>query len=140
MKTFLLCLSILPMMLFAPAHSGGQEGTPSSRFVVSYFYTSVRCPSCVTIERLTSETIEGEFFDEIKNGVLLWRTVNIEEEGNFHYVEDYNLYTKSVILSEMSGDKEVRWKNLGRVWELLGNEGSFRRYVKSEVKSFMEHP
>ena len=36
--------------------------------------------------------------------------------------------------------KEVRWKNLPKVWELLGNEGKFRKYLKGEMISFMAGP
>ena len=78
-----------------------------------------------------------EFSDQIESGLLQWRTVNIDDEGNYHFVKDYSLYTKSVIISEMAEGKEVRWKNLPKVWELLRNEGKFRKYLKEEISAFM---
>lgn len=140
MRSFLRYLLIPAMILAAHAPADAQEQTSHSRFIATYFYTNVRCPSCLTIERWTSETIQEEFGDEIRRGVLTWRTINLDGEGNFHFVRDYNLYTKSVIISEVTGSGEVRWKNLARVWELLRNEGGFRRYVKSELRDFMERP
>lgn len=140
MKIPSLLTGILSLVLLVPNISTAMDGDPPKGFVATYFYTNIRCPSCLTIERWTSETIEKEFSDEIRNGVLQWRTVNIDGEGNFHYVKDYNLYTKAVILTEVVEGKEVRWKNLTKVWELLRSEGNFRSYVKSEVRSFMEQP
>ena len=116
----------------------GGEG--SHRFITTYFLTNIRCPSCLTIERLTEETIRTEFADEIKSGLLQWRTINIDAKGNFHYVKDYQLYTKSVIISEVAGGKETRWKNLPKVWELMGDEGKFRKYLKDEIAAFMAAP
>jgi len=49
--------------------------------------------------------------------------VNINGEGNFHYVKDYKLYTKSGIISEEVNGKEVRWGNLEKIWEYLRDEG-----------------
>lgn len=138
MRVFFRSLMYCLLILLAPALSRAVDTGPSPRYVATYFYTNVRCPSCLTIERWTSETLRQEFADEIAGGVLLWRTVNLDGEGNFHYVKDYNLYTKSVILSEMTGGEEVRWKNLAKVWELLRNEAGFRRYVRAEVRDFME--
>ena len=73
----------------------------------------------------------------MRSGLLEWRTINIDGEGNFHYVKDYKLYTKSVIISEYVDGKEIRWKNLPKVWELLSNEKKFSQYLKDEMTTFM---
>lgn len=131
---FLLLALVLPLTVLA-------EGVDSSpRFIATYFLTNVRCPSCLTIERLTAETIQGEFADMLDSGLLQWRTINIDGEGNFHYVKDYKLYTKSVIISENVGGREVRWRNLSRVWELLTSEAEFRSYLREEIQAFMTGP
>jgi hypothetical protein len=131
-------ISVLLIAIFLlPSHVFPDEKSGSEVYIATYFFTNVRCPSCLSIEKLTSETIQAEFAQELGSGVLKWRTVNVEGEGNFHYVKDYNLYTKSVIISQVVDGKEVRWKNLVKVWELLRNEGKFKKYVKDEVTSFM---
>ena len=50
-----------------------------------------------------------------------------DEEGNYHFVKDYGLYTKSVIISEEIDGKEIRWKNLPKVWEYIGSEDKFKK-------------
>jgi hypothetical protein len=132
-----LIVTVLMLILLVPALSVADDAGASPKYIATYFLTNVRCPSCLTIERLSSETVRTEFSDQIESRQLEWRTVNIDEEGNYHFVKDYGLYTKSVIISEEINGKEVRWKNLPKVWELLRNEGKFRKYLKEEISAFM---
>ncbi len=132
-----LIVPVLMLILLVPALSVADDAGASPKYIATYFLTNVRCPSCKAIERLSSETVRTEFSDQIESRQLEWRTVNIDEQGNYHFVKDYALYTKSVIISEEIDGKEVRWKNLPKVWELLGNEVKFRNYLKEEISTFM---
>jgi len=64
--------------------------------------------------------------------------INIEEKGNEHFAQDYQLYTKSVVLSFVKGGKEVKFKNLEQVWQLLRDKDKFYNYIKSETQSFLD--
>ena len=44
---------------------------------------------------------------------------------------------KSVIVSEVTNGKELRWKNLDQVWHLLDDAPGFQAYVEKEVRSFL---
>jgi len=90
------------------------------------------------IEKLTVETIRESFPEELENGRVKLSVVNTDDPGNEHFIKDYGLYSQSVILSEVKGGREVNWKNLIRVWELLRNEIAFKGYVREEVKAFLE--
>jgi len=140
MRLKYLVVVFMMLAFLLPVSGQADNASDSPKFIATYFLTNVRCPSCLTIERLTKETIQTEFADQLDANLLEWRTINIDGEGNFHFVKDYNLYTKSVIISEMSEGKEIRWKNLPKVWELLGNEAKFSRYLKDEITAFMAGP
>jgi hypothetical protein len=64
--------------------------------------------------------------------------VNLDEPENAHFAKDYSLHTKSVIVSELKGGREIRWKNLEKVWPLLGDQPAFEQYVEKEVRAFLE--
>ena len=138
LKYLVVVFMVLAFLL--PVSGQADNASDSPKFIATYFLTNVRCPSCLTIERLTAQTIKSEFAEAMDSGMLEWRTINIDGEGNYHFVKDYNLYTKSVIISEISEGKEVRWKNLPKVWELLRNEAKFSRYLKDEITAFMAGP
>ena len=107
---------------------------------VYYFHGNARCVSCRKIEALAAETVRATFADEVKQGKVEWRVVNVEEPANKHFIQDYRLYTKSLVVVDLVDGTQVRWKNLERIWELLREDEVFRQYVRDEVRSFLEKP
>jgi len=103
---------------------------------VYYFHRNIRCPSCEQIEALTKQAVEQGFAEALANGSMAWQVVNIEKPENAHFEKDYKLETQSVVVSEVQNGKEVRWKNLDKVWDLLGNEADFVQYIAREIKAF----
>ncbi len=103
---------------------------------IYYFHTLHRCHSCTTIEKLTKEAVQQTFSEDIKAGAIKFNVINVEKESNKHFVEDYKIYTKSVIISEVIDGTEKRWKNLDKVWTLLRNPEKFKHYIIAEINTF----
>jgi hypothetical protein len=114
-----------------------QQQQEGRQLIVYYLHGTFRCPSCNTIERLTKQTVEQGFAEQLAIGRMQLKILNIEEPGNEHFVEDYKLYTKSVILSDLKNGKEIQWKNLEKIWTLLHDEAKFIEYIKTEIKSYL---
>lgn len=115
-----------------------RDGDGPAKYVqVYYFHGNIRCHSCSRIEQLTVETVRRFFRKELETGRLRLSVVNVDDPENSHFVKDYQLYSQSVILSERDGGREVKWKNLIRVWELLRDDDRFREYVRVEVEAFL---
>jgi len=106
--------------------------------IVYYFMTAQRCPSCLKIESYTKEAVEKNFADDLNNGRLVWRMLAVDNPENYHFVRDYQLYTKSVVLVKIREGKQISWKNLEKVWYLLDDKDAFEGYITDEVKSFVE--
>jgi hypothetical protein len=123
-----------------PGTSAPAENAPavSAGTVVYYFHGTRRCPTCRKFEEYTNEAITTAFAEDMKAGTIAWRAINTDEPGNEHYVKDYVLSTKSVILSSVAGGKETRWKNLPRIWELVGDKAAYIAYIQNEIKTFQE--
>jgi hypothetical protein len=90
------------------------------------------------MERYSREAIEANFKDALASGKLEFKAVNVEDRGNEHFVDDYKLYTKSLILSLVKDGKEVKSKNLDKIWELARNKQKFVEYVTAEVNALMK--
>ncbi len=103
-----------------------------------YFYGNARCVSCKKIEAYTGEAITGAFQAALDDGSLVWTQVNVDEPEHSHFVKDFELYTKSVVLVEHENGKQTRWKNLEEVWNLLGDKGAFVAYIEKELRAFQE--
>ena len=110
------------------------------KVVVYYFHGTMRCPTCHKLELYSKETIENNFKSELSSGKLEFKSVNMENKGNEHFVQDYQLYTKSLVISLIESGEEVRSKNLTAIWELVGNKDKFSGYVKEEVANFLKGP
>lgn len=67
---------------------------------VTYFTTQVRCASCMRIEEWTRQAVDARFSDEIDSGRVDFRMVYIDNPANENFVEDYQLVSKSVVVSE----------------------------------------
>ncbi|MFW6254938.1 MAG: nitrophenyl compound nitroreductase subunit ArsF family protein [Chitinivibrionales bacterium] len=111
-----------------------QEKKSDQKLMVYYFHTTYRCHSCNMIEQLTKNTVEKEFADELNSGRIEFKSINIEKPENKHFVKNYKLYTKSVVISDLNDGKEIEWKNLEKVWTLLRDQKKFTDYIQSEVK------
>ncbi len=106
--------------------------------IAYYFRTTVRCASCKKIEAYSKEAIETGFGEELKNGTLKFESINIQEDKNRHFIEDYQLYTKSVVICDMKDGKQVQWKNLDKVWRLVGSKDQFINYVQNEISAYLK--
>lgn len=117
------------------ATNAGVAGTDSrARVVAYYFHVTVRCKTCRTIEAYSKEAIEKGFPAELENGAVEWKPVNVQLSENRHYIQDYRLFTRSLVLVKLRDGKQVGWRNLERVWELVGNKPEFEKYVQANVR------
>lgn len=116
------------------------EQAPAPKAIAYYFHGTYRCPTCHKLEQYSKEAIEANFKDALASGKLEFKAVNVEEKGNEHFVNDYRLYTKSLVVSLIENGKEVKSKNLAKIWDYAGNKQKFFGYVTSEISNFLKGP
>ncbi|MFH1507017.1 MAG: nitrophenyl compound nitroreductase subunit ArsF family protein [Candidatus Omnitrophota bacterium] len=109
-----------------------------AKIIAYYFHCNARCPTCHKMEQYTKEAIEGNFKDELANGLLVVKAVNVEEKENEHFVNDYQLYTKTLIISHVENGKEIEYKNLTKIWEYVRDKKKFFNYVTSEINNYLK--
>ena len=64
--------------------------------------------------------------------------MNVEEPANEHFVEDYQLTASALVLVDTQDGEQEEWRDLERVWELVGDELEFKAYVEAEALAFLE--
>jgi len=160
-KPFLgkVCIAIIAFIMLAQGYAQGAEkltknnaehsmlakqvkgdktsGTEDRKVIVFYFHGNFRCYTCKRIEQLTVKAVTEAFNDEIKKGLVELQVLNVEDSQYRHFINDYRLYTKSVIVSDVIEGKEKRWKNLQKIWELVHNEKAFNQYIQKEVEEYL---
>ena len=118
--------------------SAGQALSTGHKVIAYYFHGNFRCVSCVKIETLSRKVVTEGFPEEIKTGRLEFRQVNVDEPQNRHFVEEYELSSKSLVIVELRDGRQVRWQNLEKVWTLLDSEPEFTTYVRDGVSGFLK--
>jgi hypothetical protein len=106
--------------------------------VMTYFTSNVRCRSCREIERLTQETATVDFPGEIANERLIFRVLNTDEPPNTGFISRYQITAKTVVISHRRNGKEVSWKEMADVWDLLDQPANFRAYLGNEVRRILQ--
>jgi len=120
-----------------PAAPAGPAGAVST-VVAYYFHATVRCPTCRMIETQSREIIQERFANELASGRLQWKPVNVEEPANRHFIQDYQLFTRSLVLALFKDGQQQGYKVLNDVWRMVGNRTLMQRYVENEVRAFLE--
>jgi hypothetical protein len=135
------CCGLVANSLFnsARAETRKEQKPDKGTVVAYYFHGNFRCYSCFTIEQYAKEAIEKYFPEQLKNGRLSFQPINIEEKGNEHFIQDYQLYTRSLILAVFKNGKQVKWINLEKVWNYIRDRDAFYNYVKTEVEKYLKH-
>lgn len=114
------------------------QAEPNQQLIVYYFHGNMRCPTCHKLENYAREALETFFAEQLANKEILWKVVNVDTPGNEHFVKDYSLVTKSVVLSDVVDGKEVSWKNLDQIWTKVGDKNSYLEYIRDSVTKFLE--
>ena len=125
----------VPVAAEPPEDKAQQEA--ERKIVAYYFHGNVRCMTCRKLEAFSREAINTGFAQELQQGRLEWRIVNVDEPTNRHFIEDYQLHTRSLVLVDMHNGKQTRWKNLDKIWQLVRNKQGFFQYVQSEINEYL---
>ena len=124
----------------AQVEAAAAEARPAaaSQVVVYYFHGNQRCVTCQKLEGYAKEAIEGHYADQLAAGQIVWKPTNVDEPANTHFVKDYGLFTKSVILSRVADGKETEFRNLDLIWDLVKDKALYTEYIRSQVSDFLE--
>lgn len=133
-----LFLAILAAVAVISSTTAFAADNGSAKVIAYYFHGSFRCYTCTNMEKYSKEAIEANFKDALASGKLEFKAVNVEDRGNEHFVDDYKFYTKSLIISLVKNGKEIKSKNLDKIWELARDKQKFMDYVTGELNAFMK--
>jgi len=108
------------------------------RIFAYYLHGDRRCATCRKLEAYSEEALREGFPEMLEDSTLIWGTINYDREENEHYLKDYNLFTKALILSRVRDGSEIEWKNLDRIWELVKDKDKYLEYVRKETEAFLK--
>jgi hypothetical protein len=111
-----------PPPCYAPPVAAAATGAP--QVVVHYFHATARCQTCRAIEQVTGEALTAAFGDRLAAASVAWRPLNVEEPDHRHFIEEFQLTSRDVVVVRQTPAGERQWKRLGRVWQLAHDRGA----------------
>ena len=117
-----------------PTELAAEGGT---KVIAYYFHGNVRCKTCLTIEMYALEAIESGFPEALRGNRLEFVSVNLDEPENEHFIEDFQLAAKTVVLERVVNGERGDYVNLTRVWELVGNKEAYIEYVQDATEKML---
>jgi uncharacterized membrane protein len=138
MKRALFLLLMVGLVFPLSLHTVATGKSPKKDFIkVIYFYSDYRCSTCMKLEEYSHAAVNKYFTNELKNGSIVWETINYDKDENKHYLDEFNLYNKSLIIIRYEDGKKKEWKNLEKIWELVGKKGKYLQFVKKEIEKYL---
>ena len=106
----------------------------------TFFCSSVRCASCLEMERLFRQTLRRLADDAPPRSAksILFGKLS-EAPENRRIAEEFRVATSTVLLTERRDGKTVRFKNLAsECWRRLGDDKAFEAALSREISTFFD--
>ena len=104
------------------------EVSQNDRIEILYFHGKQRCITCNAIERLTKEVVEQDFASMLKEGRVVFKTIDISTEEGEGIADKYEVTWSSLFIN--------KWDNQE---EKINNMTDFGfTYAKSTPETFKE--
>lgn len=109
---------------------------PADKLEVYYFHRTARCYSCKTIGQYVKEVMETEYSEEIQNGLIDFKELNVELPENKELAQKYQASGSSLFINRIIDDTDNIEQDTN-VWRLLNNETRFKSYLTDKINSYL---
>jgi hypothetical protein len=110
--------------------------TVADKLEVYYFHSAARCNSCKTIGRYVKETMEKNYGQQIAEGKINYREINVEEPENFDIASKFRASGSSLKINKIIGEQDNIEEDK-MVWRLMGDEDKFKSYLITKIDSYL---
>ena len=122
-----------------PTASPTLQPSPSGNDYVEvvYFHRTRRCYSCQYAGDVTQYTVETYFADELADGTLVFKALDVQDSANAAVAEKYAAYGSSLYVDVVKdGEDDIR--HISAIWVHIGDDEKFEGVVKAEIETALE--
>jgi len=149
-RYILLAVCILLLMLILPGSTPAVEKQEKStgksdisiphqdveKVEVLYFHPRIRCVSCNDVEKYAREVTKDEFAKEIKDGKLVFKSLEIDDPKNKKLVDELGV-TGSSLYVVASGGGKMEHGEIKSVWLHWNDPKKCKDIIASELNSVL---
>lgn len=109
------------------------------RVEVIYFHGKQRCATCMAIEKNTREVINSLFADELKNGKIVFKIVDISTPEGEKIADKYEVTWSSLFVNKWKNGKETR-NNMTEFGfgNARKNPGAFKKGLADRIRQSLK--
>ena len=149
-RYILLAVCILLLMLILPGSTPAVEKQEKStgksdisiphqdveKVEVLYFHPRIRCVSCNDVEKYAREVTKDEFAKEMKDGKLVFKSLEIDDPKNKKLVDELGV-TGSSLYVVASGGGKMEHGEIKSVWLHWNDPEKCKDIITSELNSVL---
>ncbi len=120
-----------------PSAPGKAAKGTNTQVIAYYFHGTVRCETCLKIEKQARELISTRFAADVATERLVFKPVNYDKPENAHFSKDYKLPCPSLVLVRQKAGKDQEWKLLGQTWTFVQVPPRLDQYIEEETSKFL---
>lgn len=84
------------------------KATQKEYVEVLYFHGKQRCVTCNAIEKLTKEVIDKDFAQQLKDGKIIFKVIDISTKEGEKIADKYEVTWSSLYINKWKDGKEVK--------------------------------
>lgn len=89
-------------------NTANAKSPANDRMEVIYFHGKQRCATCMAIEKNTREVLNSMFANELKNGKVVFKIVDISTQEGEKIADKYEVTWSSLFINKWKNGKETR--------------------------------
>jgi hypothetical protein len=114
------------------------ESESTNKIEVIDFHSTHRCMTCNAIEANTKYTLNTSFADELKEKIITFQSVNIDEEVNYKMAEKFEASGTSLFLNVIINGEETIINLTDFAFSKGRQKEAFSKELKSKIETELE--
>ena len=106
----------------------------SDKIEAYYFHFTARCVTCRTIEAKAKENLETLYPNQVKQGLITFESVNLEEASSKPLAEKLGVSGQTLLL--VKGDQKINLTNEGFMYAVAKPE-KFKEIINEKVDGLL---
>lgn len=140
-KVFFVLMAIIALTACGNNQTANaQTKTTQKEYVeVIYFHGKQRCVTCNAIEKLTKEVVEKDFAQQLKDGKIVFKIVDISTKEGEKIADKYEVTWSSLYINKWKDGKEAKnnMTDFGFSYA-KGSPDVFKAGVKKKIEELLK--
>jgi len=111
-----------------------QSSASSDKIEAYYFHFTARCTTCKTIEASTKDNLEKLYPNQVKQGLITFQSVNLDEESSKPLAERLGVTGQTLLL--VKGNQKINLTNDGFMYAVVKPD-KFKEIINEKVEGLL---